>query len=65
MATEQLREKTAFTFQIDDVMNTEIEEVVSKVPGLTKSLLARTALNDKLREIKRKLDAGEEVAVTI
>lgn len=55
------RERTQFSIVIDDALANEIQTVLERSTGLTKTHLGRIALREKCRELKTRLDSGEEI----
>lgn len=64
--TKQQRERPRqLGFEIDEGLEADLQFCIERVPGLKKSDLGRSALREKVREIKQKLENGEEVFVTV
>lgn len=62
---QQNIEKKQFNIPIDGELDAEIDEIVSTVPNLTKTIYGNAALREKVRKDKRKIERGERIAVTI
>lgn len=65
MKKQKQRERTQFSFEIDNTLAAEIDAITSQSLGLTKADIGRAALREKVREIRQRLEAGEEVAVSV
>lgn len=64
--TKQSRERPPqLGFEIDEALDADLQFCIDRVPGLKKSDIGRSALREKVREIKQKIENGEEVFVTV
>lgn len=53
------------SFEIDAELDERLSQIVSQKKGLTKKLVARMGLKEKVAEIEAKILKGEDITVTV
>lgn len=53
------------SFEIDADLDDRLSQIVSQKKGLTKKLVARMGLKEKVAEIEAKILKGEDITVTV
>lgn len=53
------------SFEIDADLDERLSQIVSQKKGLTKKLVARMGLKEKVAEIEAKILKGEDITVTV